>query len=261
MPAVTYISLLSLYECVPHTPPAELVTKIFDISYQNICHSRWKYQQSSLTTSVGLPGSGVCQGWGWYRGSLRHDGRQGRGHQEDLGGQWSWWQSLRLELRCQVLFQFLWTIQRCCQVRSRFWRQKSINIFNCKWRLFSFLYFQCYQLPCGSRGLAYRAAERDVTEGADMLMVKPGLAYLDIVRDTKNNFPHHPLFIYQVYTKIFKLKFIKHSSSSRCRGSSPCCTTPPRRAPSTSRPRWWRSSPVCGGRAPTSSSPTLHQKF
>ena len=31
-----------------------------------------------------------------------------------------------------------------------------------------------------------------------MLMVKPGLAYLDIVRDTKNNFPHHPLFIYQV---------------------------------------------------------------
>ena len=43
-----------------------------------------------------------------------------------------------------------------------------------------------------------------MTEGADMLMVKPGLAYLDIVRDTKNNFPHHPLFIYQVYTNIFK---------------------------------------------------------
>lgn len=58
--------------------------------------------------------------------------------------------------------------------------------------------FQCYQLPCGSRGLAHRAAERDVSEGADMLMVKPGLAYLDIVRDTKNNFPHLPLFIYQV---------------------------------------------------------------
>jgi len=57
---------------------------------------------------------------------------------------------------------------------------------------------KCYQLPCGSRGLAYRAAERDVSEGADMLMVKPGLAYLDIVRDTKNNFPHLPLFIYQV---------------------------------------------------------------
>lgn len=27
--------------------------------------------------------------------------------------------------------------------------------------------------------------DRDVTEGADMLMVKPGMAYLDIVRDVK----------------------------------------------------------------------------
>lgn len=31
-----------------------------------------------------------------------------------------------------------------------------------------------------------------------MLMVKPGLAYLDIVRQTKDQFPHIPLFIYQV---------------------------------------------------------------
>ena len=61
-----------------------------------------------------------------------------------------------------------------------------------------FLCSQCYQLPCGSRGLAHRAAARDVTEGADMLMVKPGLAYLDVVRDIKNAFPHHPMFIYQV---------------------------------------------------------------
>lgn len=29
-------------------------------------------------------------------------------------------------------------------------------------------------------------------------MVKPGLAYLDIVRQTKDQFPHIPLFIYQV---------------------------------------------------------------
>ncbi|XP_055716756.1 delta-aminolevulinic acid dehydratase [Phlebotomus papatasi] len=56
----------------------------------------------------------------------------------------------------------------------------------------------CYQLPPGSRGLATRAAARDVSEGADMLMVKPGLAYLDILRDTKNQFPNHPLFVYQV---------------------------------------------------------------
>ena len=31
-----------------------------------------------------------------------------------------------------------------------------------------------------------RLQERDVAEGADMLMVKPGMAYLDIVRDVKN---------------------------------------------------------------------------
>lgn len=31
-----------------------------------------------------------------------------------------------------------------------------------------------------------------------MIMVKPGLAYLDIVRQTKDKFPNHPLFVYQV---------------------------------------------------------------
>lgn len=55
-----------------------------------------------------------------------------------------------------------------------------------------------YQLPPGSRGLAARAAARDIEEGADMIMVKPGLAYLDIVRDMKNKHPEYPLFIYQV---------------------------------------------------------------
>lgn len=31
-----------------------------------------------------------------------------------------------------------------------------------------------------------------------MLMVKPGIAYLDIVRQTRDQFPDIPLFIYQV---------------------------------------------------------------
>lgn len=31
-----------------------------------------------------------------------------------------------------------------------------------------------------------------------MLMVKPGMAYLDIVRQTKDLYPNLPLFIYQV---------------------------------------------------------------
>ena len=57
---------------------------------------------------------------------------------------------------------------------------------------------KCYQLPPGSNGLAARAAARDVSEGADMLMVKPGLAYLDIVRHTKDAHPEYPMFVYQV---------------------------------------------------------------
>jgi porphobilinogen synthase len=37
-----------------------------------------------------------------------------------------------------------------------------------------------------------------VQEGADLLMVKPGLAYLDIVREIKTRHPELPMAIYQV---------------------------------------------------------------
>uniref|UniRef100_A0A4W5JTL5 Delta-aminolevulinic acid dehydratase n=1 Tax=Hucho hucho TaxID=62062 RepID=A0A4W5JTL5_9TELE len=57
---------------------------------------------------------------------------------------------------------------------------------------------RCYQLPSGARGLALRAVDRDVKEGADMLMVKPGLPYLDIVREVKDKHPTHPLAVYNV---------------------------------------------------------------
>lgn len=54
-----------------------------------------------------------------------------------------------------------------------------------------------YQLPPNSRDLALRAIERDLQEGADMIMVKPGGPYLDIVRDAKN-MCKVPIAIYQV---------------------------------------------------------------
>lgn len=57
---------------------------------------------------------------------------------------------------------------------------------------------RAYQLPAVSTGLAIRAAERDVQEGADMLMVKPGGPFLDIIKEVKQRFPHHPLAVYQV---------------------------------------------------------------
>jgi porphobilinogen synthase len=55
-----------------------------------------------------------------------------------------------------------------------------------------------YQLPFASNGLAVRASGRDVQEGADILMIKPCMAYLDIVKEVKQSFPHHPLAVYHV---------------------------------------------------------------
>jgi porphobilinogen synthase len=56
-----------------------------------------------------------------------------------------------------------------------------------------------YQLPPMSRGLARQALARDVQEGANLLMVKPGGAYLDIIRDAKESFPDYPIAVYQVF--------------------------------------------------------------
>ena len=45
-----------------------------------------------------------------------------------------------------------------------------------------------YQMDPANRMEALREAESDVLEGADFLIVKPALSYLDIVRDVKNTF-------------------------------------------------------------------------
>ena len=55
---------------------------------------------------------------------------------------------------------------------------------------------------------------RDVSEGADMLMVKPGLAYLDLVRETKDAHPHLPLFIYQVLGIPFFLDLVRETKDA-----------------------------------------------
>lgn len=54
-----------------------------------------------------------------------------------------------------------------------------------------------YQMDPANRLEAMREAESDVLEGADFLIVKPGMPYLDIVRDVKNNF-NLPVVIYNV---------------------------------------------------------------
>jgi len=54
-----------------------------------------------------------------------------------------------------------------------------------------------YQMPPANRREALREIELDIREGADIVMVKPALAYLDILREARDRF-HHPLAAYNV---------------------------------------------------------------
>ncbi|GIN22689.1 MAG TPA: porphobilinogen synthase [Bacillus bacterium] len=54
-----------------------------------------------------------------------------------------------------------------------------------------------YQMDPANRLEALREAQSDMEEGADMLIVKPALSYLDIIRDVKNDF-NAPLVAYNV---------------------------------------------------------------
>ena len=54
-----------------------------------------------------------------------------------------------------------------------------------------------YQMDPGNSDEALREVALDIAEGADMIMVKPGLPYLDIVRRVKETFAM-PTFAYQV---------------------------------------------------------------
>ena len=56
-----------------------------------------------------------------------------------------------------------------------------------------------YQMdPAALAEQALREVELDLAEGADMIMVKPALAYLDIVRQVRDTFPGIPLATYNV---------------------------------------------------------------
>ena len=54
-----------------------------------------------------------------------------------------------------------------------------------------------YQMDVGNRAEALHEIALDLQEGADMVIVKPGLPYLDVVREVKDTFGV-PTFVYQV---------------------------------------------------------------
>ena len=62
-----------------------------------------------------------------------------------------------------------------------------------------------YQMDCANRYEALRETKMDIDEGADIVMIKPGMAYLDIVRDVKNEFDV-PVAVYQVSGEYAMIK-------------------------------------------------------
>ena len=62
-----------------------------------------------------------------------------------------------------------------------------------------------YQMDPANRFEAIKVIEMDIDEGADIVMVKPGLAYLDIVREIRNEIDV-PLAVYQVSGEYAMLK-------------------------------------------------------
>lgn len=62
-----------------------------------------------------------------------------------------------------------------------------------------------YQMDFGNREEAIKETLMDIDEGADIVMVKPGLCYLDIVRELKNSV-HVPIAVYQVSGEYAMLK-------------------------------------------------------
>jgi porphobilinogen synthase len=62
-----------------------------------------------------------------------------------------------------------------------------------------------YQMDYHNRIEAIRETRMDIDEGADIVMVKPGIAYLDIVREIKNTFDV-PVAVYQVSGEYAMIK-------------------------------------------------------
>ena len=62
-----------------------------------------------------------------------------------------------------------------------------------------------YQMDAGNTDEALREVALDINEGADMVMVKPGMPYLDIVRRVKDTFSY-PTFVYQVSGEYAMIK-------------------------------------------------------
>lgn len=71
-----------------------------------------------------------------------------------------------------------------------------------------------YQLDPGRPNDALRSAQRDTAEGADVLMVKPGLPYLDVLRDLSQTIPL-PWAVYQTSGECAGLDALSQANLGR----------------------------------------------
>ena len=62
-----------------------------------------------------------------------------------------------------------------------------------------------YQMDPANARMAMREIEGDIAEGADIVMVKPALAYLDVIRQARDRFDH-PLAAYNVSGEYSMIK-------------------------------------------------------
>ena len=62
-----------------------------------------------------------------------------------------------------------------------------------------------YQMDPANRRMAMREIESDIAEGADIVMVKPALAYLDVIKTARDRF-EHPMAAYNVSGEFSMVK-------------------------------------------------------
>jgi porphobilinogen synthase len=62
-----------------------------------------------------------------------------------------------------------------------------------------------YQMDAANAREALREVEQDINEGADIIMVKPALAYLDVIRRVRDTF-YHPIAAYNVSGEYVMVK-------------------------------------------------------
>ena len=82
-------------------------------------------------------------------------------------------------LRGEICFGILWTVPRSRRIHSAFGDRRT------------------YQMDPANGREAMHEMELDLEEGADMLMVKPAMPYLDLIRQARDRFPV-PIGAYQV---------------------------------------------------------------